>query len=356
MQEIGATGLLEWTWGWGWWWTVDSVVAWAGISVDNTDPANPIVTNIATWGSPAGADTEIQYNDAWAFWASSDFTYDDANKKFLVLSAGNSLLLVNGTTWEYGIGDIDGIGNSTRLVIDDSIKTASIAAGWDRMRLDIDGTGFTGKLWDSNSIGNDTLITVDDVNQQIILSAIAPWNISTSLTVNATSLAFNTTATTWDFVSFNATPSAGTLTCTDWISSNSFAVRAWNSSSFISSFVDATTASAFLKATASAAEMTFYDGTTITNWVIVNGTNLRIGNYDGSGNSTLITVNDTTQRITVNKPFGLQWYTVATLPTWFTGATAYVTDALAPAFGATVVWGWAVVMKVRYDGSNWIVW
>lgn len=31
-------------WWWGWSWTVESVVAWSGIAVDNTDPANPIVS------------------------------------------------------------------------------------------------------------------------------------------------------------------------------------------------------------------------------------------------------------------------------------------------------------------------
>jgi len=31
-------------WWWGWWWTVESVVAWTWIVVDNTDTANPIVS------------------------------------------------------------------------------------------------------------------------------------------------------------------------------------------------------------------------------------------------------------------------------------------------------------------------
>ena len=91
-------------------------------------------------------------------------------------------------------------------------------------------------------------------------------------------------------------------------------------------------------------------------WVKTTTTSVKVWDFDLIANSTLLTVDDSNSKITVTKPFWLQGYTVATLPTWFTGATAYVTDALAPAFGATVVWGWAVVMKVRYDGSNWIVW
>ena len=49
-------------------------------------------------------------------------------------------------------------------------------------------------------------------------------------------------------------------------------------------------------------------------------------------------------------------YTVATLPGSPTqGDTAFVTDALAPTFGATVVGGGAVVIPVFYDGAAWKV-
>ena len=48
-------------------------------------------------------------------------------------------------------------------------------------------------------------------------------------------------------------------------------------------------------------------------------------------------------------------YLVATLPTGVTGMRAYVTNALTPAWGATVVTGGAVTVPVFYNGSNWIV-
>ena len=48
-------------------------------------------------------------------------------------------------------------------------------------------------------------------------------------------------------------------------------------------------------------------------------------------------------------------YTVATLPTGVVGARAYVTDALAPTFGAIVVTGGAITIPVFYNGTNWIV-
>jgi len=51
-------------------------------------------------------------------------------------------------------------------------------------------------------------------------------------------------------------------------------------------------------------------------------------------------------------------YTVATLPFASVagkGARAFVTDALAPVFGATVATGGAVAVPVYSDGTNWKV-
>ena len=51
-------------------------------------------------------------------------------------------------------------------------------------------------------------------------------------------------------------------------------------------------------------------------------------------------------------------YTVSTLPSAVTsgkGARSFVTDALGPTFGATVVTGGAVAVPVYSDGTNWKV-
>jgi hypothetical protein len=50
----------------------------------------------------------------------------------------------------------------------------------------------------------------------------------------------------------------------------------------------------------------------------------------------------------------LKGYTVTTLPTGTIGDTAYVTDALAPTFLATIVGGGAIVTPVFYNGTNWV--
>lgn len=50
----------------------------------------------------------------------------------------------------------------------------------------------------------------------------------------------------------------------------------------------------------------------------------------------------------------LQGYTVATLPAGVQGDIAYVTDATAPTYLATVTGGGAVVTPVFFDGTNWV--
>jgi hypothetical protein len=47
-------------------------------------------------------------------------------------------------------------------------------------------------------------------------------------------------------------------------------------------------------------------------------------------------------------------YTVATLPTGVVGMTAYVTNATAPTYLATVVGGGSVVTPVFFNGTNWV--
>lgn len=60
-------------------------------------------------------------------------------------------------------------------------------------------------------------------------------------------------------------------------------------------------------------------------------------------------------RTSFTNPAKLATYTVATLPTGAAGDTAYVTNALAPTFGAAVVGGGAVGTPVYKDGTSWKV-
>jgi hypothetical protein len=93
-------------------------------------------------------------------------------------------------------------------------------------------------------------------------------------------------------------------------------------------------------------------GATNTNEIVIGYT--AVGN---GSNSTTIGNSSTT----LTKLFGVikgTNYTVATLPSASTsgvGARAFVTDALTPTFGVTVVTGGAVATPVYSDGTNWKV-
>ena len=69
-------------------------------------------------------------------------------------------------------------------------------------------------------------------------------------------------------------------------------------------------------------------------------------------------LDNSTQQLTTDRNLLYSVYTVATLPSAVTsgkGARTFVSDALAPTFGATVATGGAVATPVYSDGTNWKV-
>jgi hypothetical protein len=81
--------------------------------------------------------------------------------------------------------------------------------------------------------------------------------------------------------------------------------------------------------------------------------------YRNTTSSLLFGNTDTALKInnniaTFTNPVIIPGYTVATLPAGIIGQTAYVTDALAPAYLTAVVGGGAVVTPVFYDGTTWV--
>lgn len=80
-----------------------------------------------------------------------------------------------------------------------------------------------------------------------------------------------------------------------------------------------------------------------------NGTGIDIRLADDSAYAAL-TASNLISTATVR----LKGYTVATLPAGTQGDTAFVTDALAPTFLATVVGGGAIKTPVFFDGANWV--
>ena len=61
-----------------------------------------------------------------------------------------------------------------------------------------------------------------------------------------------------------------------------------------------------------------------------------------------------TQKVVAANTIATAGYTVATLPAGTVGDRAYVTDALAPAYGVAVAGGGAVTIPVFYNGAAWI--
>lgn len=78
--------------------------------------------------------------------------------------------------------------------------------------------------------------------------------------------------------------------------------------------------------------------------------NTGVSDYKASPDLTL-----SATRLSLGALLKLKGYTVGTLPTGTQGDTAFVTDALTPVSLATVTAGGVVVVKVFYNGTNWIV-
>lgn len=107
----------------------------------------------------------------------------------------------------------------------------------------------------------------------------------------------------------------------------------------------------------------FGNGNAINAQSFGTGTALTLRNQGGTGDLLSAEVGSVritsagvliANKLTSNGTIELKAYTVATLPTGVQGAIAYVTDALAPTYMATVVGGGAIVTPVFYNGTNWV--
>lgn len=85
---------------------------------------------------------------------------------------------------------------------------------------------------------------------------------------------------------------------------------------------------------------------------MATGADAYLGSEESGRNLHLLTNGGT---VILNSSARLKGYTVAGLPAGAIGDTAYVTDALAPVFGAAVAGGGAVMVPVYYTGAAWFV-
>ena len=108
-----------------------------------------------------------------------------------------------------------------------------------------------------------------------------------------------------------------------------------------------------------------YTGSTTTTWAAIRGPkeNSTDGQYGGylsfltraHGASHAEVMQLTSAGVTIVRgPLTLKGYTVAGLPTGVVGHLAYVTDALAPAYGVALVGGGAITTMAFYIGAAWV--
>lgn len=108
-----------------------------------------------------------------------------------------------------------------------------------------------------------------------------------------------------------------------------------------------------------------YTGSTTTTWAAIRGPkeNSTDGQYGGylsfltraHGASHAEVMQLTSAGVTIVRgPLTLKGYTVAGLPTGVVGHLAYVTDALAPAYGVALVGGGAITTMAFYNGAAWV--
>ena len=83
---------------------------------------------------------------------------------------------------------------------------------------------------------------------------------------------------------------------------------------------------------------------------------------NGTSTSNILTLRDNATNVfqvidggvvVLGNTIRLKVYTVATLPSGVVGDMAYVSDALAPTYNATVTGGGAIKIPVFFDGTNW---
>ena len=134
-----------------------------------TDGSGTLSWTTPSGGSPAGSNTQIQYNNAGAFGASSDFTFDNSNKLFKVKDTTNVYDLISigspTTTNEASFGWRGNHDAGSFLMFGDSTPNEFKLYTDGEQRIYTAGGTFT--AGDVGGAGNGTKITIDDTAQTI---------------------------------------------------------------------------------------------------------------------------------------------------------------------------------------------
>lgn len=135
-----------------------------------TDSAGDGILSWAAAGSIPLTINEIGYGNGSTIVSNQYFTYIESTGEFYVGgSSSKKSISANVPTGVYQFGDIDAIGNGTKLFINDATGYIELQAG---QGFYLDMSDSTTTIGDSLFNGNNTYLRVDDANQKIILSKL----------------------------------------------------------------------------------------------------------------------------------------------------------------------------------------
>lgn len=259
---------------------------------------------------------------------------------------------VNNTAIGYGAGGTQKTGSN-------SVHVGYNTSGTGSNQVLI-GSNLTGGSADNIVVIGDTNITNTTLRGNVTATQFTgigsftnlTANGSLQLTGNAVSSANFATSTTGSTINIGTSLTGGSLSIGSTGQTGAINMGRSNSSGTI--VIGGTTGTGAITLGQSTANQTV----NIAIGANTSGTKtLNLGTAGGVGGITTITIGATagTSTTTVNGLLKQQTYTVATLPTGSAGARSFVTNALAPTFGAAVVGGGAVGVPVYHDGTSWKV-
>ena len=302
------------------------------------------------------------------------------NKDFGIRTADNSAFIVSIPTgsddWEIRTGDLLIDAAAARIIPGaTSFAIRNNANGADNLLVTDAGaltarTTITASTGLTVTTGNSALATVSASG---LISANAGIGFATNGSVAAGQINKNATfglalqgitGTQWDFTIFNAA-GGNALTMTPgtsaWVFSGAVSgITTLAGTGAVSGFTSAAF-SGVLSTTSSlaiaAAQKFYLDGVAVSGDTYIHESAANnVIHVVGGANALTLTATTATfvAGVVLGGPARLKGYTVATLPAGTQGDTAFVTDALAPAFLTALVGGGAVVTPCFYDGTNWV--
>lgn len=380
--------------------TFDAASLTAGTGITIT-PGGGSITIAASSGGVAGATGNVQFNNGGVFGANANFTWDDADAR-LALGIGTvtpPVMLVVGDTittsprgimsWQSNNGAESarfqgrksrGTFAAPTVIVTGDVLTRWIGAGYDGTNylemasVEMNSTGTIAATRVPTTI---TFRTATDATPSVLTTALligADQSLSL-LKDDAILQMFANAVNTGLIIARSNAAATQTLVINNSGGAGTFTSRAGNAEgSFIfNTRLNNTTNTARLAiafngvteiglasntilgfaSTASAAGTIDTALTRISAGLVGMGTG-GAGSFAGSLKLTGLEATGNILATGATSIIRLKGYTVATLPAGTQGDTAFVTDALAPTFLATIVGGGAVVTPVFYNGTNWV--